>query len=208
VTGPSADAPQEMSDVDVAGREAAPGPPDGAGDDRPPTDETVLIDDILGDGSPGTDDALGTGPAQNGPSAPELQRWPGERVFDEDGDDRELPPDEFDKPLEKEDLSPQPMRPQPERSTPEVTDDQSPDPHSPAPKHPAKGPDDRSVPGADRPVEEDPFIDIRDLDVGVNFDSATADKNIAQDKSLRRMGWDDYGERLKKRNQPRKKKKD
>jgi anti-anti-sigma factor len=158
----------------------------------PPTDETVLIDDILGIGNGDTDQPRDAGPATTGPSAPELQRWPGEHVFSED-DGGEVEPFEQEATAEAEEA--------PSQMLPEADE--------PALEPRAYDTGDKPYLAPDRPAEEkDGFVDISNRNAGVDVESATSDKNIDLDQPLRKMGWDDYGERLKKKNETRKKKKD
>jgi hypothetical protein len=151
-----------------------------------------LIDDILGIGNGDTDQPRDAGPATTGPSAPELQRWPGEHVFSED-DGGEVEPFEQEATAEAEEA--------PSQMLPEADE--------PALEPRAYDTGDKPYLAPDRPAEEkDGFVDISNRNAGVDVESATSDKNIDLDQPLRKMGWDDYGERLKKKNETRKKKKD
>ncbi|MGD8414852.1 MAG: hypothetical protein PVF33_11500, partial [Candidatus Latescibacterota bacterium] len=167
------------------------------GAEKPPTDETVLIDDILGVGDPDTGEVLDAGSAPGGPSAPELQRWPGERVFDDEAEEK------VERDATLEDLQSASERPQQTRDHEPVGPAEEPTTEPPEADAVEKP---HIVP--DPPEREDRFVDIGERNKGVDVESATSDKNIDRDQPLREMGWDDYGERLKKRNQPRNKKKE
>jgi len=161
-------------------------------------DEPVSVDDILGyednesrevgeAGEAGTETA---GPAAPEPGGPELRHWPGETVFDEEA---EAPYEPEQEPEQEPDG----------KQDGEVTvgpDETTPDP-----------PDGRPYLGSPSDEREpseldDRFVDIRDRSESVDVESAVTDKNIDRDESIRKMGWGDYGERLKKRNKPREEK--
>jgi hypothetical protein len=197
LTAPSPEQPQEARGEDDESKPAAPAQPEAEDIERVPTDETVLIDDILGVGGPDNEDDLDAGPAPGGPSAPELQRWPGERVFDDEAEEK------VERDATLEDLQSASERPQQTKDHEPVGPAEEPTTEPPEADAVEKP---HIVP--DPPEREDRFVDIGERNKGVDVESATSDKNIDRDQPLREMGWDDYGERLKKRNQPRNKKKE
>jgi hypothetical protein len=52
------------------------------------------------------------------------------------------------------------------------------------------------------------FIDMSRHNDVVDVNSAVSDKNKSNDKQLRDIGWEAYGEKLKRRNESRRKKKE
>ena len=150
----------------------------------------VSIDDILGY------EDNESSPEAAGPAGPQLQRWPGEAVFDE----------EAEAPFEPAaDAGRDETAPAEEPASGEDRDEAVEAPPQPHDGRPYIGPesDERE------PSELDSrFVDISDRSDSVDVESAVADKNIDQDESIRKIGWGEYGDRLKKRNKPRKNKKD
>jgi anti-anti-sigma factor len=187
---------------DTAGPEDATAamPPRDGGAAPVDREETLSVDDILDIGAAGSTDAVDTTRPAPDPGMPELQRWPGDRVFEEDEDKPPMPelPEEprpvEDTPAAAEE--PTGAEPAGERERPE--DEAGPTPPRPDPEKPHLAPE--------FPEPEDGFVDISDRDDSLDVDSAISDKNIDRDKRLRELGWEDYGERLKKRNESRKKK--
>ena len=140
----------------------------------------LSVDDVLGgdDVDPGgTPPPLPPTPA--GPSV-EPQRWPGEPASEEPHTERPAP----DEPAVK---GPTPI---------ETTSKSE---KASAPLHEE----------TDRvPTELDGrFIDMSRHNDVVDVNSAVSDKNKGNDKRLRDIGWEAYGEKLKRRNEPRRKKK-
>jgi anti-anti-sigma factor len=193
------------------------------------SEEPMSIDDILDVGGAEPQESAETGPETPGPATPELQRWPGERVFGDDEDDETEQPSARDDLVERLRAVEDPeVEHAPEidlGAMSEDAEDTEDTPgsmvtgESPASEEATEPPeledetetrragfDDepRPVPGIVAP--EDPFIDISDSDASIDVGSAITDKNIDRDERIRKMGWEDYGERLRKRNEPKKKK--
>jgi anti-anti-sigma factor len=190
-------------------------------------DEPMSVDDILGMGDEEAARMRKSPPPEYDPTIPELQRWPGERVFDDDADavpQAEGPTpapggdeDEAERPAEDE-IGGKIIE------LPSAADTGDEDVERPAsPETPAdddervEPPTERVVPSdeSDKPhlAPEGPSLVDRFVDIGeggrpVDVESAVTDKNIDQDERLREMGWDEYGERLRRRIERRKKKED
>jgi anti-anti-sigma factor len=163
----------------------APGPSArGTTDEIEGRDEggVLSVDDVLGG-----DDADSGGtppplpPTPTGPSG-EPQRWPGE-------------------PAPEEPLTERPVSDEPavEGETPMPIETTSKSEKASAPLHEEP---DRVQTELDRR-----FIDMNQHADVVDVNSAVSDKNKSNDKRLRDIGWEAYGEKLKRRNEPRRKKK-
>ena len=120
------------------------------------------------------------------PGGPELRHWPGETVFDE----------EAEAPYEPEQV------PEGDQGGEEAVaaDETTPEPPDGRP-HLGSASDER-----ERSELDNRFVDISHRPDSVDVESAVTDKNIDRDENIRKIGWGNYGERLKKRNKPRKKK--
>jgi hypothetical protein len=157
-------------------------PDDAAEVEAPETfDESTVesVDDIFADG----DVAPTAGePVAEKPAAPDTHRWPGDPDTRADVEPVERPaePREHQPPDEPEEPEPPGESEPPERpGRPKPLDD-TPD------REPAAG--------------EPRFVDMSDFTDVVDVGSAVSDKNFEKDGRLRDIGWDRYGEKLKRRN--------
>ncbi len=175
----------------TAARETS-GPPVAPADPADPDVETYTVgeyedpgvesvDDILGDdagvSTPGAADRSITEPTDD-----QTRRWPGEAPV-EDTDQavvEDVVEDTVEEVREPDPVeTAKPVRPQ-------VSLDETPD---------------------RVPEDTDPqFVDMSDHTDVVDVGSAVSDKNFEKDERLRDIGWGDYGEKLEKRNKPKKKK--
>jgi anti-anti-sigma factor len=153
-------------------------------------DEVLSVDDILGE-DVGLEDAS-PAPAEpvTGPPTVEPRVWPGEREPEE----RELEERVVEEPAVEQDDAGE----TPEKSPPPVGETPAPDAPVSSNEAPEREPTD-----LDRR-----FVDMSEGTDVVDVGSAVSDKGVGKDEQIREIGWAKYGERLKKRNQRKKKKED
>jgi anti-anti-sigma factor len=141
------------------------------------------VDDILGDdggvSTGGTDERSAAEPVDD-----QTHRWPGETPAE--APDSAVKKDFVDEPVEDVHEHPPAETGEPVRSQAPL--DETPD----------------RVPEATDPQ----FVDMSDHTDVVDVGSAVSDKNIEKDERLREIGWGKYGEKLKKKNQSTKKKRE
>jgi len=175
---------------------AAPEPVDETVDET--GDEAAMsVDDVLGgdqaDGGEGP-------PAAAPPGAPtgEPHVWPGERPAQpEPPEATETPgPPETPAPVEER----QTLAPGEDERAPTTADEDSQPEEIPVPMDEAP---DRQPTDLDRR-----FVDLTGDAGGVDVDSAVSDKHLDEDDRLREIGWQEYGEKLKRRAARRPKKKE
>jgi anti-sigma B factor antagonist len=142
--------------------------------------ESLEVEDVLGE----EDTELPPVESSN-----ETGRWPGDGVGEQVS--RETPParDPDVEEVSDEDVEEAPEEP------------------------PGREPAPRERPNLDEAPEREPteldrrFVDMNDNTDIVDVNSAVSDKHVEEDQKIRDMGWENYGDRLKRRNEPKHKKK-